>query len=131
MADAQVVKRDEQAVCKAQAPETEAISMPDVDISEDGERVRLLADMPGVDPKSVDVSVENGVLTIAGQADVEGPPGHGLVGQEYRVGRYRRDFTLSDAVNVGGITARMQHGVLEVTFPKREAVKTRRVKIET
>ena len=139
MADTQVVRRDEQSPATSQgqtmlkigAPETDTIYVPDVDICEDSERVRLVADMPGVDQTSMNVTVENNVLTIEGQARVNGPEGYALVGQEYGVGKYRRDFTLSDAVEVQGIKARMQHGVLEVTIPKREEVKTRKIKIET
>jgi len=139
MADTEVVRREEPfpatspgpTVQRIQAPETDSIYVPDVDIYEDSERVRLMADMPGVDQTSMNVTVENNVLTIEGQARVDGPQGYELVGQEYGVGKYRREFTLSDAVEVQGIKARMQHGVLEVTIPKREEAKTRKIKIET
>jgi len=46
------------------------------------------------------------------------------------VGNYHRDFTLSDAVDVNGISAKVKNGVLEVVIPKREEVKTRKIKIE-
>lgn len=131
MAETQVAKREDQSVQRAQAPETETIYTPDVDISENNERIRLVADMPGVEQKSVDVSVENNVLTIEGEAHAEAPDGYELVGREYGVGKYRRDFTLSDAVDSEGIKARVRHGVLEVTLPKREEVKTRKIKIES
>lgn len=139
MADIQVVKRPEnapaagsgQAAQKIRAVETDAICVPNVDICEDSERVRLAADMPGVDQKAVSVTVENNVLTIEGRARADEPEGYELVGQEYGVGRYRRDFTLSDAVDTEGIRARVQHGVLEITIPKRDQVKTRRITIET
>jgi HSP20 family protein len=116
---------------KALAADTERIYVPDVDIREDSECVHMDANMPGVDQESVDVSVENGVLTIEGRARIDGPQGYELVGQEYGVGRYRRDFTLSDAVDAAGIKARVRQGVLEVTLPKRENVKTRKIRIET
>lgn len=131
MAESQVVMHEPQAVRKVQAPETDAIYVPDVDICEDGERIRLVANMPGVDQCSVDVTVENNVLTIEGQAHAEGPQGYELAGQEYGVGKYRRDFTLSHAVDAEGIKARVQHGILEVTIPKREEVKTRKIRIES
>ena len=129
MAETQVTKREENAVQAAQAPETETIYIPDVDISESNEHIRLVADMPGVDQKSVDVTVENNVLTIEGNAQLEAPEGYKLVGQEYGVGKFRRDFTLSNAVDTDGIKARVHHGVLEVTIPKREEVKTRKIEI--
>ena len=111
--------------------ETDLIYVPDVDIRENSDCLRLEANMPGTDQDSVNVSVENGVLTIEGQARVDTPPGAKLVGWEYGVGRYRRDFTLSDAVDTEGIRARVRQGVLEVTLPKREHVKTRKIRIET
>jgi HSP20 family molecular chaperone IbpA len=102
-----------------------------VDIREEGDLILLDANMPGVDQESVDVSVENGVLTIEGRARIDAPQGCTLVGQEYGVGRYRRDFTLSDAVDAEGIKARVRQGVLELTLPKHDKVKTRRIKIES
>lgn len=131
MADTQIAKGNEQALRRAQAPETDTTYVPAVDICEDSERVRLLADMPGVDKESVDITVERNVLTIEGRAHAEGPQGYEHVGQEYGVGRYRRSFTLSDAVNAEGIKARVQRGVVDVTIPKREEVKTRKINIET
>ena len=128
MAETQVTKRDENAVL-AQAPETETTYVPDVDISESNEHIRLVADMPGVDQQSVEVTVENNVLTVEGNAQLEAPEGYDLVGQEYGVGKFRRDFTLSNAVDTDGIKARVRHGVLEVTIPKREEVKTRKIEI--
>lgn len=134
----QVAKREGQTpstaggedVQKVQAADAGVILAPDVDIREDSECIRLEADMPGVDQESVGVSVENGVLTIEGRARIEEPQGYRLVGQEYAVGRFRRDFTLSDAVDVDGVKARVRQGVLEVTLPKHEKVKTRKIKIE-
>ena len=66
MTDTQVTKADEQSVRKTGATETEAIYIPDVDVTESHECIRLVADMPGVDRSSVEVSVENNVLTIEG-----------------------------------------------------------------
>lgn len=114
-----------------QGPETDTIYVPAVDISEGVECIRLVADMPGVDQESVDVTVEKGVLTIEGRTHLQRPAGYELVGEEYGVGRYRRDFTLSDRLNAEGIKARVQHGLLELTIPKREEMKTRKIKIET
>jgi len=129
MAETQVAKKEEQAVQTAQAPETDTTYVPNVDISESSDCIRLAADMPGVDRESVNVTVENNVLTLEGQARVEALEGYELVGQEYGVGKYRRDFTLTTEVDTEGIKARVRHGVLEVTIPKREEVKTRKIEI--
>lgn len=116
---------------RIQAPGTERIYVPDVDIRDDGENIRLEANMPGVDQTSVNVGVENGVLTIEGRANLDSPQGYTLIGQEYGVGCYRRDFELSDAVDADRIKARMRQGVLEVTLPKQGRARTRRIAIET
>jgi HSP20 family molecular chaperone IbpA len=105
--------------------------LPDVDIYEAGDEIHLRANMPGVDQHSVEVTVENNVLTVEGQAHIDEPQGHELAGQEYAVGKYRRDFTLSNDVDAGAVKARMQHGVLELTLPKREEVKKKQIKIES
>jgi len=139
MAETQVLKQQQQAPAvesdvtaqRRQTPETERVYLPDVDIWEDADGIRLVADMPGVNPKAVQVTLENDVLTIEGAATVEVPQGYELVGQEYGVGRYRRDFVLADSLNTDGIQARMSQGILEVTIPKREEVKPRTIKIES
>lgn len=109
---------------------TDAIYSPNVDICEDSALIQLTADMPGVDQASANVTVKDGVLTIEGQAHLDEPQGYTLVGQEHGLGKYRRDFTLSKAINIEGIKARMQQGVLVVNIPKREEVKARRIMIE-
>ncbi len=129
MTETKVAIREKQAVQAAAVPETEAIYVPHVDILENSEKIILLVDMPGVNQQSANVTVENNVLVIEGTAHIEKPDGYQLVGQEYGTGRYRRDFTLSSAVNPDAIKARMQKGVLEVTIPKKEEVKTRKITI--
>ncbi len=111
-------------------PEQERLYAPAVDIIENADRIRLVADMPGVDPSTVDVTVERGVLAVEGRASIEAPEGYECVGREFCAGRFRREFTLSDAVDTNRITARVRHGVLDVTLPKHEKVKPRKVKIE-
>lgn len=138
MTDKQITRQEAQAapaqdgqdVERVRTVDTDRIFVPDVDIRETPECIRLEANMPGVAQDAVDVNVENGVLTIEGRAHVDRPQGYELVGQEYGVGRYRRDFTLSDAVDTERISARVRHGVLEVTLPKHEKVKTRKIRIE-
>ncbi len=115
-------------VIKAE-PQTSVTYVPDVDIIEDSETIRLLADLPGANRENVDITVENNILTIEAQAVISNPEGYQLAGQEYSIGRYHRDFTLSDSVQTDGIRAAVKHGVLEVTLPKREEVKQRKIQI--
>ena len=113
----------------AGTPENEAVYVPQVDISEDAERFTVVADMPGVDEASVEATVQNRVLTIEGWARCDKPAGQEPLGQEFGCGRYRRDFTLSDAVDPDRIQARVKNGVLTVSIPKREEVKARKIPV--
>jgi HSP20 family molecular chaperone IbpA len=123
MTDTRLAKHEKQTAQRVDESQAQPIYVPYVDISENKERIRLLADMPGVDQKSVDVTVENNVLII------EGPEGYQRIGQEFAVGKYRRDFTLTNTVDTEAIKARVNQGVLEVTLPKREEARTRKIVI--
>lgn len=129
MTDTRLVKHEKQTAQRVDESQAQPIYVPYVDISENKERIRLLADMPGVDQKSVDVTVENNVLIIEGRASIEGPEGYQRIGQEFAVGKYRRDFTLTNTVDTEAIKARVNQGVLEVTLPKREEARTRKIVI--
>ena len=111
------------------APENEAVYAPRVDIREDADRFTVVADMPGADEKSVEATVQNRVLTVEGWARPDKPQGHETLGLEFGAGRYRRVFTLPDAVDAGRIQARVKNGVLTVSIPKKEEVKTRKIEI--
>ncbi len=121
----------EQAIQKEapQTPEHEAVYVPRVDIRETKDHFAVVADMPGVDEKSVEATVQNRVLTIEGWSRPDRPDGHEVLGQEFGCGRYRRDFTLPDSVDTGTIQAQVKNGVLTVTIPKKEEVKARRIQV--
>ena len=118
------------AVQTQQRPEVpQMVYMPDVDIREDGEVLTLLADLPGADKQEVDLSVENGVLTIDAKPSLQAPEGYTLAGQEWDYGTFHRTFQLSDSVNLEKISATVRNGTLKVTIPKREEVRTRKIEI--
>jgi HSP20 family protein len=126
-----VTKVEEPTVEKAPNTATDVAYVPEVDIAETDDVIRLTANVPGADPGAVDISVENSVLTIDASAAAENAPqGYELVGQEYGVGKFRRSFTLSNQVDVDGIKARVAHGVLTLSIPKRDEVKTKKIQIE-
>ena len=103
--------------------------VPQVDIYETKEGLWLWADMPGVDEESLNVHLDNGVLTIEGQVDVKQYENMDPLYTEYNVGNYARRFTLSNDVDSDRIVARMQHGVLSLEIPKSERAKPRRIAI--
>jgi HSP20 family molecular chaperone IbpA len=99
---------------------------PVVDIFEDEDGLRLVADMPGLDDKSLDVSFDKGVLTISGDA----PAGDGdFRFQEFAMAGYWRQFLLSDTFDVEKAKASIKHGVMTLNIPKAEAAKPKRIKV--
>jgi len=104
---------------------------PLVDIIETGEEFVFQADLPGVNAGDVDVSYENGVLTIEGKVQPRQPAQQSYVWREYGVGHFYRQFSLGAPVNPDGIRAELRNGVLELHVPKAESAKTRRIEIKT
>jgi len=103
---------------------------PRVDIKEDDQRFVIFADIPGIDPADIEVSMDKGVLTIKGerkQADAEQGPR--FTRQERTYGAFFRRFGLPDSADAEGITASGKHGVLEVVIPKRAVTAPRRITI--
>lgn len=114
------------------AERTRAVRMytPAVDIIERKDDIVVMADMPGVDEKSVDVTLEKNVLSIYGRVEPEIPDGHELIDSEYGVGDYQRTFTLSDEVDRDKIQATVKEGVLKLVLPKAEAAKARKIEVK-
>jgi HSP20 family protein len=108
---------------------SEAAYVPRADILENADHFTVVADMPGVDEKSVEATVQNRVLTIEGWTQPNVPEGHRALGLEFGGGRFRRDFSLPDAVDSERIQARVKNGVLTVSIPKKDEVKARKIQI--
>lgn len=113
----------------ARTPENEPVYVSRADILETADHFTVVADMPGVDEKSVEATVQNRVLTLEGWARSDKPQGHQALGQEFGAGRFRRDFTLPDSVDADHIQARVKSGVLTVVIPKKEEVKARKIQV--
>ncbi|ORM33823.1 Hsp20/alpha crystallin family protein [Williamsia sp. 1135] len=90
----------------------------------------LTADLPGVDPGSVDVSVDNGVLTLSAQRTARSDEGVQWLTNERPFGSYRRQLTLGDGIDPTAISAHYDNGVLSVTIPLAEKAQPRRIEIE-
>jgi len=103
---------------------------PAVDIMERKDDIVLLADMPGVDETSVDITLEKNVLTIYGKVAEEIHSGYTLYLSEYGSGDYQRVFTLTEEVDREKIRATVKNGVLRLVLPKAEAVKTRKIEVK-
>jgi HSP20 family protein len=105
---------------------------PRVDIYEEAERFVVIADVPGVEAKDIDITAENGVLTVKGQRNSErkdtGKNGYERI--ERTSGSFVRRFTLPESANTESITAKQTNGVLEVSIPKQPKVQPRRISVE-
>jgi HSP20 family protein len=106
--------------------------VPRVDIHEEKDRFVVLADVPGVEPKDIDITAENGVLTIRGERRAEKrETENGYERVERVTGSFLRRFTLPEGANTESIKAKQTNGVLEVTIPKTPAVQPRRISIDS
>ena len=127
----EVTKREAQTPTEVERTKNRKIYITDVDIYESADDTTvLLADMPGVDEKSVDINLEKNVLTITGYVQPEISDGHKLVYAEYDTGDYQRAFTLSNEINRDKIEATLKDGVLRLILPKAEAAKPRKIGVK-
>ena len=104
---------------------------PLVDIIENNDAFIFQADLPGVAAGNVDVSYNNGVLTIEARVDPRQPQGHNYVWREYGSGHFYRQFTLNTPIDPDAIRAELKNGVLELYVPKAETARTRKIEIRT
>lgn len=104
--------------------------MPAVDIREEDNRFVLAADLPGVERKDVDVTLEDGVLTIRGERNAETTENREGFHRRERVhGTFLRQFTLPDTVDTTNISAMVKDGVLEVIIPKQDKPEPRKIAV--
>ena len=104
--------------------------VPRVDIFENKDSLFLVADMPGVDEKTVDIELEKNVLTITGRVDNGRINDATMMYSEYEIGDYERVFTLSDEIDRDKIVATVRNGVLRLELPKAEKVKPKKIAIK-
>jgi HSP20 family protein len=103
---------------------------PAVDISENEHELLVKADLPGIDPKELDIRVENNVLTIRGERKFEKKVDQdNYLRVERTYGSFSRSFALANTVNAEGIKADYQNGVLTLVVPKREEAKPKQIKV--
>ena len=105
------------------------IYVPLVDIVESEHALLLISDMPGVDDRGVDVTIEKNILTITGKVSGEVPEGYKLSYEEYGVGDYERSFTLPNEIDRDGIQATIKDGLLRLTLPKVKQAVARKVAV--
>jgi HSP20 family protein len=111
---------------------TAAAWAPAVDIKEEDGAYLVHADVPGVDPKDIELNMENSVLTLRGERRLESAKDEGNYRRIERVtGTFYRRFTLPDTADAEHISAKYANGVLEVRIPKQEKALPRRIEVQT
>lgn len=105
---------------------------PRVDIREEDKGFRILVDVPGVDPSTIEVSMDKSILTIKGERAVEAEENGGRLTRQERVyGTFHRRFSLPESADADGISAHGKFGVLEISIPKKPETTPRRITINT
>jgi HSP20 family protein len=103
--------------------------VPPADIHETDNDLVVTADLPGIDPKNIDVRVENNVLSITGERPFEPVESENIHRVERMYGGFARSFTLSTPVQADKIQATYKDGVLRISLPKAEQAKPKRIQV--
>ena len=104
---------------------------PRVDIKEEDKRFVILADIPGVDPNAIEISMDKGILSIKGERKTENPieASGKLTRGERSYGAFYRRFALPDSADADGVSAAGKLGVLEISIPKKPETTPRRISV--
>ncbi|MGD9872675.1 MAG: Hsp20/alpha crystallin family protein [Kiritimatiellia bacterium] len=122
-----IAKQESQSV---ELPQDRPVFVPATDIYETEKAIFLRCSMPGVSSDSLDVVLEDNVLTLTGHQRWKTPDDFQLVHQEYETGVFRRSFRISEEVDQNGIKAVMKNGVLNLELPKSPRAQPHKIKVE-
>ena len=124
---------NEKRTSEAQTPERLEQGVyftPLVDIAETNDEFIFQADVPGVKTEDLDISFEDGVLTIDGRVKARRPENQQYVWEEYGVGHFYRSFNIDTPVKADAIKAELKNGELTLHVPKAESARTRKIEIK-
>jgi HSP20 family molecular chaperone IbpA len=135
MADSDIkaikVKEKQEVAAPAEHTRPGLIFVPNVDIFETKDHIAMMADVPGVKPEGISIDLKEGTLTLSADiAPFEGPNEEDIL-IEYETGKYFRQFSLSEIINQSKIDAKLKDGVLQLTLPKVEKAKPRKIEIKS
>jgi len=126
----EIERQETHPMSKVERTRARRVLTPAVDIYENNDRIVVTADMPGVDESSIDITLEQDVLTLEGRMPDEERPGFTLAFSELMNGDYRRVFTLATEVERDKISADVKDGVLTLILPKAEPAKARKITVK-
>ena len=119
-----------QTLQKAETQPAKRVFSPRADIYEKDDVIVVVADLPGVEDKSLDITLEKNRLNIRGSTEPGDSNGYSLAHREYRDGDYERSFILSDKVEGEKIEAVLKNGVLELKLPKIKEAAARKIQVK-
>ncbi len=102
-----------------------------MDVYRDGDHYVLNADLPGIDPGSVDIDVDGQLLSIRAERTPRSQDGVKWIVRERSAGSFLRQFTLGQGIETSGISASYENGVLSVVIPVAEKAKPRKIEVQT
>ncbi|MEZ5502722.1 MAG: Hsp20/alpha crystallin family protein [Halioglobus sp.] len=109
--------------------EPRLVLRPAVDIFENGDAIKLFADLPGVADNTLSLEIDDQTLTLQGDIALDMPGDIESLYADIRSTHYQRAFTLSSELDTARIHASLANGVLTVTIPKREEVRPRKIEV--
>jgi HSP20 family protein len=124
------IKEKQEVSIPAEQTRPGLVFTPLVDIFETEKALVLLADMPGVNPEGLNIDLRDDTLTLTGDVQpFEGADENDIL-IEYEVGKYHRQFALSEIINQDKIDAQLKDGVLRLTLPKVEKATPRKITVQ-
>lgn len=124
------IEKCETPVTRAEPTRRGQVFLPSVDILEDKDELRLIADVPGATSEHIDIRFENGELTIHARVEPRNAAEPDRdIWREYGVGDFHRTFQLGESIDNAKIHAEVKDGVLTVHLPKTEAIKPRKIAV--
>jgi len=123
------IKEKQEVATPAEQTRPGAVFSPNVDIYENDQAITLLADLPGVSTEDLEIDLRDSVLTLSGDVHPFESEGEQYLIAEYGVGRFYRQFTLSEVIDQERIDAKLKDGVLTLTLPKVEKATPRTITV--
>lgn len=126
------VQEAEKQVAETEAERTRdrPTFVPRTDIYENDEAIVVVADMPGVDQDSIDITLEKDILTITGTVEPALRDNYRLSHAEYRAGDYTRSFSLTNEIDQSAIEATLKYGVLRLNLPKAAEAQALKIAVQ-
>lgn len=125
-----MAKEKQEVTTHGEQMQSGLVFTPAVDIFETDRGITVLADMPGVAADGIKIDLQDNVLTLSGDVKPWEDAGESDVLVEFEIGRYYRQFTLSEVIDQSKIEAKLENGVLRLNLPKAEKALPRQITVK-